>query len=298
MQVLPGSWTGASKSGAAVDCSSETAGNHTPTLLPELLTSINVSTKPSLEAWRPADQAAVLSEIMQQGLFSVTVKGARVISRLMENGDLSFGHTNGEVLDAGILERLEGKGCKNPGMGYLAICTKIRNQAWAVNEWLAYHKLMGVEHVHFVVDKNEDNFIEVVKRWRPFASTSDHEPNTQYLHKCFLEFSPKYKWIAFIELDEYLTPLREDCMHEVLKDYEKFGGLAVSNGLYNDSNQVGAVVVLVVLLPLRAPCVVLSTPKCPTDCEQHFTRPHHMTSMEATNFTLGVRELQKAGSPA
>ena len=106
------------------ECSS-TAENKTPTSLPELLTSINVSIKAS----RPADQVAVLNEIMRQGLFSVTENGARVISRLLENGDLNFGHTgtNGEVLDAGIPQRLEGKGCKKPHMGYLTVCTKIRN---------------------------------------------------------------------------------------------------------------------------------------------------------------------------
>ena len=205
----------------------------------ELLESVKISRGRHLS---PAEQVALLDALMREGLLSATEEGAKAISRLIESGALKFGNTgtHGEVLDAGILQRLKGKGCSSPRPGYLAICTKIRNQAWAVNEWLAYHKLLGVEHVHVVVDRNEDNFLDVVKPWGSFVTTSDASRNSSYWHNCFLEHGKKYKWIAFIDMDEYLTPLADECIHSVLKDYEKYGGLVASYSLYNDAKQVVA----------------------------------------------------------
>ena len=209
-----------------------------PRSLPELLESVNLSGRKELNR---TEQVALLDALMREGLLSLRRKGIKFLSKMVEFGGMDFGHagTDGEVLDAGVLQLLEGKGCSNPREGYLAICTKIRNQAWAVNEWLAYHKLLGVEHVRIVEDNSTDNFYDVIEPWWPFASAQRAKPGAYGWKLCWDQLSPHYTWIAFIDMDEYLTPLREGCLHEVLKDYEQFGGLVVAYSLYNDAKQVG-----------------------------------------------------------
>ena len=58
-------------------------------------------------------------------------------------------------------------------------------------------------------------------------------------------------------MDEYLTPLREECLPDVLQDYEAHGGLSVSNAKFNDAAAM-------------------------------LSRGARRTAFEATNYTLGV----------
>ena len=129
-------------------------------------------------------------------------------------------------------------------------------QAWAINEWIAYHLLLGVEHVNLLVENNTDNLLSVLEPWGDYVSTRTHDPELHGWQDCFTKHKDNYTWIAFFDIDEYLNPLKEGCVYEVLEDYEQYGGLSVSYGLFSD-------------------------PK------HRIARRHRETPMEATNFTLG-----------
>ncbi len=73
---------------------------------------------------------------------------------------------------------------------------------------------------------------------------------------CFKEFGNRYKWIANFDVDEWVIPLDEPCLPDLLAKYQNYSSL-----------QVGWTMV---------------------SAEHIFMRRDHMTVFEASNFTLGA----------
>ena len=113
-----------------------------------------------------------------------------------------------------------------------------------------------MEHINLLVENNTDNLLSVLEPWKGYISTRTHDPELHGWQDCFKKYKDNYTWIAFMDIDEYLNPLKADCLSQVLEDYEQYGGLSVSYGLFSD-------------------------PK------HRIARRYRETPMEATNFTLG-----------
>ena len=161
-----------------------------------------------------AQPAALYEELMRRGMLSVSPEAAKQLDRMVADRLLFVGagegaarssrsSSDGEVVGEGAPARLRVlqapcRGGKRRA-GYLMICTKLRDHAWAVNEWLAYHLLLGVEHISFLVDaQNSDNIEAVLAPWREFVSVETGSTDLNAgLQRCFDTFSPNYTWIAF-----------------------------------------------------------------------------------------------------
>lgn len=89
-------------------------------------------------------------------------------------------------------------------------------QAWAINDWIAYHLLLGVEHIDLLVENNSDNLLAVLEPWGDYVTTRNKDSHGEHGWKlCFEAFKHKYKWVAFMDIDEFLNPLKDDCLHQV-----------------------------------------------------------------------------------
>eukprot|EP00887_Chlorella_sp_A99_P005842 scaffold1.g5842.t1 len=221
-----------------------------------------------------ATAAALYDELMRLGMLTVTPEGVAELDRMLEARLLRFGRggansTDGEVLGVADVRGIAPVACRNPHPGYLAICTKVRNQAWAMNEWLAYHALLGVEHMNILVDNlNTDNLLGVLApwveaglastryndstgahNWRVLAAMPPSHGHDSGAHDCFQRLKRNYTWVAFMDVDE--------CIWSVLEDFRNYGGLALSYGLFGDA-------------------------------KQRLERRRRETAIEATNFTLGT----------
>ena len=134
----------------------------------------------------------------------------------------------------------------------------------------------------------------MVKPWRPCVSTSDNELDTSYWHKCFLQLSSKYKWIAFFDMDQYLAPLREDYMHEVLKDYDKLAGW----WCHTASWVTPACPPAVAACAAAPPAATAAPPPCTRGAGRgRWCRPHSSTRRPCAQ-SHGHATLQRIGPPA
>jgi hypothetical protein len=131
----------------------------------------------------------------------------------------------------------------------LAVCAVFQNENFFMQEWLEFHKLMGVEHFYLYDNNSTDNSLEILKpyiesgivdlfEW-PVETNNEHE----YLHLLQL---PVYNhalqiakheasWIAFIDLDEFLFPVVHQDLITFLQDHQQRAGLAVNWQLYGTS---------------------------------------------------------------
>lgn len=122
----------------------------------------------------------------------------------------------------------------------LSIGAIVKDETLYLPEWLEFHKMVGVQHF-FIYDNESaipvaetlkhdiaDGVVTVI----PFPGRA--QQFSAYGH-CLHHFRNESTWIAFVDADEFLVPAVCDDLKDILKDYEKFGALAVNWALFGTS---------------------------------------------------------------
>jgi hypothetical protein len=115
---------------------------------------------------------------------------------------------------------------------YLAVCTIQRNNAKDIREWIIYHSIVGVSKFYFLSHMSEDNTKEVIFQLisegyniEYFELDESSEENwypiqVNFYKNTYEKNYHNHKWIAFIDGDEFLIPVKEHNLPDVLKKYE------------------------------------------------------------------------------
>ncbi|MEC7838989.1 MAG: glycosyltransferase family 92 protein [Chlamydiota bacterium] len=146
-------------------------------------------------------------------------------------------------------ECYEPKGKKSKAKYDLAICALFQNEANYMKEWIEFHKLAGVQHFYLYNDQSEDDYMTVLKPYidsgvvdlfecakkkdNSLDEFSDMQSNT-YMD-CIKKFKNQVKWIAFIDLDEFLFPTQQKDLKVFLKSYDKYPAVAVNWQMFGTS---------------------------------------------------------------
>ncbi|MBX7066445.1 MAG: glycosyltransferase family 92 protein [Parachlamydiales bacterium] len=128
----------------------------------------------------------------------------------------------------------------------LALTAIFQNEAPYLKEWIDFHRLMGFEYFdlfdHMSTDSPEtvlkpyiDQGIVRLTRW-PLACNDVYEwTEVQCLAYERAIHWAKSKWLAILDIDEFLFPV-EGTLLDALKPFEAFGGICVNWQLYGTSN--------------------------------------------------------------
>lgn len=128
----------------------------------------------------------------------------------------------------------------------LSVCAIFRNEAPYLKEWIEFHKLAGVQHFVLYNNLSTDSFQDVLKPYIEDQIVELYDWDWQISPGVFdwqiaayndgLEkLRAKSKWVAFIDIDEFLFPTLVDNLQEFLKKYESFGGLGAEWVMYGTS---------------------------------------------------------------
>jgi len=137
---------------------------------------------------------------------------------------------------------------KTPSQTYLAMAAIFRNEGPYLREWLEFHRLIGVEKFYLFNNLSTDDFALVLQPYVddgivelidwPVESTSVAQWNsiqcTVYNTAARLALG-RTKWLAFLDIDEFLVPLVESNLKRVLVEYEPYGGLCANWRLFGTS---------------------------------------------------------------
>ena len=110
----------------------------------------------------------------------------------------------------------------------LSVCAQFRDEGPYLDEWLRFHVRAGVDHFFLYNDVSADNFEEVLRPWMEAGQvTLNHSKGrTQeeiYTH-CLVKARLKTRWLAFIDLDEFLFTPSGLPLSECLKRFEDSAG--------------------------------------------------------------------------
>lgn len=113
----------------------------------------------------------------------------------------------------------------------LAVCAIFKNEAPYLAEWLTFHEGIGVDHFYLYNDASEDNFSEVIAPWmaRGMITLTDWPVHAQVAayNDCIRRFRMQARWIAFLDLDEFLFSPTGQQVPDVLTMYRGVSALFV-----------------------------------------------------------------------
>jgi hypothetical protein len=128
-------------------------------------------------------------------------------------------------------------------MAYLSVCAIYRNEAQYLREWIEFHRLVGVERFYLYDNLSTDDHREVLA---PYVEQGVVEPAhwpetpgqiTAY-DDCLKARRRETRWIAFIDLDEFLFSPTGRRVSDVLAEFEDAPGVVANWAVFGPSGHV------------------------------------------------------------
>lgn len=135
----------------------------------------------------------------------------------------------------------------------LAICVMFQDEGPYMKEWIDFHRSVGVKHFFLYNNNSTDNFRKVLQPYIKKGLVELIEWPSQQLGNDFSHHSfevqtgaynnaiersrGKVKWLALIDLDEFIVPVKERTIVKVLeKHFRDVAGLCVNWQCYGTSH--------------------------------------------------------------
>jgi hypothetical protein len=132
---------------------------------------------------------------------------------------------------------------------HLSICAIFQDEAPYLKEWIEFHRLLGVEHFYLYNHRSQDDYQEVLKPYilAGLVELKNEKKKVNTLKtfnslqcKCYTDCLTRSRgmseWVAFLDVDEFLFPVKEESLQDVLKDYEEFGGVGINWLMFGPSH--------------------------------------------------------------
>ncbi len=128
----------------------------------------------------------------------------------------------------------------------VVVCAIVKDEDPYLLEWIAYHRVIGVEHFLIYDNESTDNTSKILKslertgivtyRYWP-KHQNQHSQRTAYqdAHQTLLS---KSNWITFIDLDEFIVLHQHQDIHHFLNNYKDIAGFVINWKLFGSSGHL------------------------------------------------------------
>lgn len=131
----------------------------------------------------------------------------------------------------------------------LSIVSLFRDEARFLKEWIEFHRMVGVEHFYLYNHLSEDDYLSVLQPYidkgivelfqlekEPKEYQEWHNMQNSVYNKAIKNTKNVSHWLAILDTDEFLVPVKDKNLQILLKDYESYGGLMVNWQMYGTSD--------------------------------------------------------------
>lgn len=141
-----------------------------------------------------------------------------------------------------------------PNRSGIAFGVIVRDEATHIAEWLRFHAAAGVSHFYIYDDGSTDGTLDVVRDTLPpelvtitpwnqrlsddKARININNQTLAYAH-CVANFGARYRWMAMLDIDEFLFPCTASSLPEALSELDHVPLIAMAwkmfgrNGTYD-----------------------------------------------------------------
>ena len=131
---------------------------------------------------------------------------------------------------------------------YLAVCAIAKNEGSYFKEWIEWHRSMGVEKFYIYDNESTDCTKEVLA---PYIETNSIDGGNlvEYTYfpgekkqmaaydDCMNKHRFNARWIAFIDLDEFIVPIKDKTIPEFLSRFENYTAVEINWLIYGSGGQ-------------------------------------------------------------
>ena len=120
-----------------------------------------------------------------------------------------------------------------------------KNESWSLKEWIEHYKLHGADHVYLVDDFSDDDYLPILQPYidSGYVTLFKSDISERYIgrqvditNKYLLPIAKESKWIAQIDVDEFLYSPKEIDLKNILKKYENYGRVITNWVWFNSSD--------------------------------------------------------------
>ncbi len=105
----------------------------------------------------------------------------------------------------------------------LSLCAAVRNEELYLEEWVAFHHLIGVEQFYIYENESTDGTLPLLQRLaRRFpieiVQWKEQPANMMAYEDCIARFGATTEWLACIDADEFIMPSGEARLSDILQE--------------------------------------------------------------------------------
>lgn len=123
---------------------------------------------------------------------------------------------------------------------YLSIACIAKDEGLYLKEWIEYHRIVGVERFYFYDNESSDNTKEILEPYIRdevvvYRYVEGKVMQRPVYQDAILKSRGQTRWLALIDLDEFIVPVQKNSIPDFLRDYEQYPGVGI-NWLCFDHN--------------------------------------------------------------
>lgn len=109
---------------------------------------------------------------------------------------------------------------------YLTVCCIFKDEAPYLEEWLRFYSLIGVEHFYLYDNESSDGFAAILAPWQTAGKITLNRitipaPQKPAYGHCLQNYGRDSRWIAFVDIDEFLFYVAQADLRVFLQGFEK-----------------------------------------------------------------------------
>ena len=148
-----------------------------------------------------------------------------------------------------LIKKLKREKATSPQF-YLAVCAIAKNEGAYFAEWIEWHKSVGVEKFYIYDNESSDNTREILAPYIKsglveYVYFSGEKRQLPAYDDCLERHRLDTRWIAIIDLDEFIIPIKDKTIPEFLQRFESFSVVEINWLIYGSGGakekEVGAV---------------------------------------------------------
>lgn len=123
---------------------------------------------------------------------------------------------------------------------YLSIACIAKDEVPYIKEWLEYHRIVGVQRFYFYDNESsqhQGNPGTLYTRRGGYIPVCDRQGNAMSgVSRCILKARVHTRWLAVIDLDEFIVPIEHNTVPEILKQLEAYPGVGIARLTFDYNN--------------------------------------------------------------
>lgn len=125
----------------------------------------------------------------------------------------------------------------------VTICAIFKNEGLYLKEWIEYHLIVGVDHFYMYNNNSTDKYLDVLK---PYINSGKvtlinwpyQQAQIKAYRDCIEKRRSEANWIGFIDLDEFIVPIKDDTIYDFLRRFSDKPAVKLYWQLFGTSGKV------------------------------------------------------------